>query len=283
MSLVLVILMLGLAASYLTVSTSNSALTLTSRDTLQALYVAETGLARAFHELNVENTAAFQVIDNLPCPTCGQGPTRVATGNPDMPVLFTFESPDHALCQRIPGSFPQGTHVFTGTYSVTKTLAGEAGSVDVNVDVGMFSVAYVERVPDEEVKLISVGQFNRSRRCIEVVLHKPEPTDPPAFFEDFAWYSRRAIEIKGNVDINGDVYTGENCTISGNAYSVDDSGYTDAEGTPTHPGNLTAVEWISGNTSHVSGEVTTGAPLIEAPTFDVAEIVQAAQDAGMEV
>ena len=54
MSLVIVLLIMGLVASYMTVSATNTKLTAANRDTLQALFVAETGLAQAFHQLNAQ-------------------------------------------------------------------------------------------------------------------------------------------------------------------------------------------------------------------------------------
>ncbi|MEW6358749.1 MAG: hypothetical protein AB1696_20605 [Planctomycetota bacterium] len=308
-SLIMMVLIAGLVVAYLTVSTSNLQLTANSYDTLQALNVAETGMAKAFHELNAGNTAAFIDVTTSRCPShattdgsmCNAAAEEVR--NPDGDLIGYRFSCGHGWAIMPMVDAPGG--VFMGMYNVPLTDSNgnyvyEGGDLRTQ-EVGMYGVIYLPLVPDQRVKLVSTGSYNYSQRAIEVIIKKRDPDDPPPFSR-YALITDGPLSLAGNIGIYGDVHTNESVSVSGAAHTIDEA--TDAAGNPyyddvdgdgvpdevqLYTGILSASGTINGaaDAGSVTGINATGvapsAPEVPIPEFDTQKIIQAAIDAGYTV
>lgn len=248
LALVILILMVGMVASYLTVSTSNLQLSASTHDTLEALYVAETGIARAFHELNADNLDAFS------------------------------ETGTTGVLQLVTDSYDNEKEV--NRYEVEKS-----GTM---VHVGDFSVLYGVNEADERITLLSRGRYNGVTRAIEVTLRKRPPTDTPdwshyAILSDEPLRFSGNIGVVGDVHSNESIVI-NGASHSFEAVP----GYSDDQGNPLYPGDVSACGTINGesdasNISINANAAQPGAREVGMPEFDLAKIIAAAEEAGLTV
>lgn len=244
MALIMIILIVALVASYLTVSTSNLRLTVSSHDSLQALYVAETGLGEALHELSVYNMAAFKDGKGEPAPS--KGPY-------------------------------EGTYVLEGTYSTKNDY-------DQDIRVGDFTVQLqvleTDPASDETpllTKLSSQGEYNGIKRVVEAsLMHAPNPRI------DHAIFAAGDLTIRGNLTVTGDVHANGAITIQGASADIlpADPALSDLSSPPcpgAYGGNLTACNGISSDLCNVAGYQDGAAPAAAAGNVSVDVIVAEAK------
>ncbi|MEW6357202.1 MAG: hypothetical protein AB1696_12810 [Planctomycetota bacterium] len=158
-SLIMVVLLSGLIVFYLTVSASNLRLTESSYECIQALYVAETGIAKASHEIRANNMAVFVLND-------------------------------------------EGKRVFTGTYTTWSDIG--------QVEVGEFSVEYVELEAGSKAALVSTGFFREVRRTVEVHIRRKG-----SFDLSYAILAEQGFGLGGNFQVYGDVHSNDAIDVNG--------------------------------------------------------------------
>ncbi|NOZ21436.1 MAG: hypothetical protein GXP25_10145 [Planctomycetes bacterium] len=288
LSLIVTMLIAGLVVGYLSMSTANLQLTNSAQDTLQALHVAETGLARAWHELSADNMAAFADISTATCPSdedgdgvpCGAA--VVEDHREGTKIFYRFP------CGHGPGllvedtASPASTGVYLGTYE--EEFIGRGGA-PITAETGVFAVMYVEIVAGERAKLISTGRYRDKTRAIEVTLAKPSPDTPPSF-SLYAMLADGSIVYGGSGDTEGDIHTNHDLTIRGNGHSVEPATIpgtnppqyymadTDGDGigdTQLYTGKVTASG--SADTANAAGGTESGVDLVPIPEFTPQQII----------
>lgn len=251
LALIMLMLMVGLIASYLAVSTSNLKLTASSHSSLQALYVAETGLAQALHELNGFNLAAF----------------RDENGNP-APAKGPYGSP----------------YTLRGAYSVKSADNQDVviGTYRVRLDVTATDPA--SNNAPSFIRLASQGEYNGVRRIVEAsVQYSPDPRVNHAIIVD------GNLSIGGNLTVRGDVHTNGTLTLAQSS-SVDilpaDPTLSDLGSPPysgAFAGNLTACQGAVPMQCNVAGCLDTAAPQVAVPQIAPDVLSAKAEELGWQV
>ncbi|NOZ21439.1 MAG: DUF342 domain-containing protein [Planctomycetes bacterium] len=246
-ALVVILLILGLVASYLAVSTSNLRLTATSHDSLQALYVAETGLTHALHELNSFNLSVFKDANGNPAPTNG------------------------------PYS---GAYTIDGTYK-TKNDQGEEVTVgDFHVEAEFLSTDPQEGDIPSCAKLAATGTYNGFKRTVEAsVVYVPNPRITHGVLVD------GDLTIHGNLTVKGDVHANGELRVNGGSAEIlaADPTLSDLTSPPypgAYAGNLTACRGVLPVNCYVAGVLDTNAAAVPVPGLVPYVLVSKAQELG---
>ncbi|MEW6358745.1 MAG: hypothetical protein AB1696_20585 [Planctomycetota bacterium] len=246
-ALIVILLILGLVASYLAVSTSNLRLTAVSHDSLQALYVAETGLTHALHELNAFNLAAFKDAEGNAAPP--NGPYN-------------------------------GTYFLDGTYATKNDQGNEITVGEFRVEAEFLSTDPQNGDTPSCAKLAATGIYNGIRRAVEAsVVYLPNPRIGHGVLVD------GDLTINGNLTVKGDVHANGELRVNGASADIGpaDPALSDLAN-PPHPGayagNLTACRGEHPVYCNVAGTLDLSAAAVPVPGLLPYVLVAKAQELG---
>lgn len=250
-AMIIVMLVTGLIVSYLMVSTSNLGLTAANQEATECLYVAETGLARAVHQLNIFDMSTFKDSGGAAMPNVGPYPT---------------------------GS----TYKMTGNYVDVNDPAHDVGRFTVEIEVLALDIAHGNR--PLRARLTSTGEFREMTRAVEVCVAYQTTADL-----NHAVLVERDLDITGSMAVWGDVHTNGDGIVRGSAnINPAEPALSDLSDPPTDiafGGNVTAVGALQtvGNAFSITGFYGGSQDRVPIPQIDPEAILARAEAMGIPV